>query len=185
MSTDEFKDLEYKIRDILDRNGFASQKIDPRKMKVPPDVKKTPQDAFRIRVSQPLRFQVEIVKPIQLKDFLFIAGRLNVSQAHQQAIARIELDQRLDLLDSIRLELGRLKPTSKFNFDKSQNLVGIECMTPIIISEENLVKDLFTAMDAINKSFFTIIFMLQRQLRKAGIAPVGPESRDTTSPFYQ
>ncbi len=177
LSTDDFQDLEIKIRDILDRNGFASQKINLKKLPDKPIQQEQPAqknhllsaDAFRIRVMQPLRFSVEIVKPLQLKDFLFLAGRLNFSPQHQTAIEKLDSNKRFELLDELRLELGRKAPTVKFDFANGKTLKAIECMVPVIITEHDLVKDLFTGMDAINKSFFTVIFVLQSHLRKAGV----------------
>ena len=189
MSTDDFQALEFKIRDILDRNGFASQKIDAKNLPAQstkqqqPKQKNQPADAFRIRVMQPLRFAVEIVKPLQLKDFIFLAGRLNFSPQHQTAVQKLNSNKKFELLDELRLELGRKAPTIKFDFAEGKDLKAIECMVPVIITEQDLVKDLFTGMDAINKSFFTVIFILQRHLRKAGVNIVSEGAANTRGSF--
>lgn len=173
------------IRDILDRNNFNNQKIDLQSMERPPNAPPI-QDAFRIRVTQPLRFGVELVKPKPMKDFLFVAGRLNISPQHQEQITKLDQSKQLDLLDEIRLELGRLEPTFKFHAPNGQ-LGAIETMMPVILStDEQLPKDLFGAMDAVNKAFFQTIMVLQRFLRTAGFTPTS-EGRETTGvdPFYQ
>ena len=185
---DAYKELQNQIRDILDRNSFVNQKIDLDTIKqVNKNVKV--QDAFRIRVMQPLRFSVEIVKPIPLKDFLFIAGRLNIAPDHLKIINNLSLTQKMDLFDKIRLELTKRPSNFKFSEDPStRQAVGIECMMPIFIDEndKHLAKDLFTGMDEINKSFFLVIAILQQYLRKAGFEPKpGASSDGSASSMYQ
>lgn len=190
MTSDNYQILENTIRDILDRNGFSSQKVKGQQKKALSKNKQRspPPEAFRIRVTQPLRFAVEIVKPIPLQDFLFVAGRLNVSPQHQQAIMSLSSTNRLDLYDDLRGELGRKPPTSQFHFSEgTQKLVAIECMVPIIITEHELVKDIFQSMDAINKSFFTVVFILQRHFRKVGVkvSSDAADAADTADALYQ
>ena len=188
MTNEIFKELEFKIRDILDRNNFVNQKIDLSTMHTNKNV--PIQDAFRIRVmSPPLRFSVEIVKPIPLKDFLFIAGRINISPDHLKSINNMNLNQRLDLFDEIKIELTRGRPNFKF-IEANGAIIGIESMVPIIIpgNEEQLAKALFDGMDEVNKAFFLVIVLIQKFLRKAGFQ-TGPESGTTNleegKSFYQ
>ena len=188
MSANQFKFLEDTIRDILDRNSFSSQKVKRQQKKVPSsrNKQKPPPEAFRIRVTQPLRFAVEIVKPIPLHDFLFIAGRINISPQHQQAIMSLSTNSRLDLYDDLRSELGRKPPTTQFHFaEGSQTLAAIEAMVPIIVNEQDLVKDLFQSMDVINKSFFTVVFILQRHFRKVGVKISADTPDNSSNPLYQ
>lgn len=183
---DEYKDLERTIRDILDRNNFINQKIDLSSIqKMNPN--QPVQDAFRIRVmSPPLRFSVEIVKPLPLKDFIFIAGRLNIAPEHLNIINKLDLDKRLDLFDEIRLELTKKEPNFKYAEASPGEVVGVECMISIYISEneEELAKQLFYGMDEINKCFFIVIIILQRFLRKAGYSTTDKSQSDSKS-FYQ
>ena len=184
---DEFKELQYKIRDILDRNNFVNQKIDLSTLKNMNNVKV--QDAFRIRVLQPLRFSVEIVKPLPMKDFLFVAGRLNISPEHQKIIHNLQLTQKIELFEDIKLELTKRKSNFKFAEDPATKQIGgLECMMSVYISsnEETLAKDLFSVMDEINKSFFLFIVMLQGYLRKAGFdeKSVGADATPASS-MYQ
>lgn len=167
---DNFKDLQNKIRDILDRNGFVNQKIDLATFKQLNKNAKI-QDAFRIRVMQPLRFSVEIVKPIPLKDFIFIAGRLNIAPDHLKIINNLQLNQKIDLFDEIKYELTKRASNFKFAEDPGTKQVGgIECMMPIYIpdSDSILAKEIFAGMDEVNKTFFLVIFILQSFFRKSG-----------------
>lgn len=183
---DEYKDLELTIRDILDRNNFINQKIDLSQVKqANPNI--PVQDAFRIRVmSPPLRFSVEIVKPMPLKDFIFIAGRLNIAPDHLQIINKLEMNKRLDLFDEIRLELTNRQPNFKYVEASPGEVVGVECMMSIFVSknEDDLAKQLFAGMDEINKCFFLVIILLQRFLRNAGYNMNEKIQSDPKS-FYQ
>lgn len=184
---DQFEELQRKIRDILDRNNFVNQKIDLDTIKhMNKNIKV--QDAFRIRVMQPLRFSVEIVKPIPMKDFLFIAGRLNIAPEHLKIINNLSLSQKMDLFDQIRLELTKRSSNFKFSENPAnKQIVGVECMMPIFIDTTNnsLAKDLFAGMDEINKSFFLVIAILQKFLRKAGFEPSLSSQDGSASSMYQ
>ena len=181
-----YDNLERTIRDILDRNNFINKKIDLSSMRqINPNI--PVQDAFRIQVmSPPLQFSVEIVKPLPLKDFLFIAGRLNIGKEHLALINKLEMNKRLDLFDEIRIELTKRPPNFKFIEGPNVGVAGVECMTSVYISanEENLAKQLFLAMDEINKSFFLVIIILQRFLRQSGFNTNEKIQQDSKS-FYQ
>lgn len=183
---DEFKELELTIRDILDRNNFINQKIDSSAMqKMNPDVPL--QDAFRIRVmSPPLRFSVEIVKPLPLKDFIFIAGRLNIAPDHLTLINKLDINKRLDLFDEIRIELTKKEPNFKYVEKSPGEVMGVECMISIYVpkNEDQLAKELFLAIDNINKSFFLVIIILQRFLRKSGF-DINEKAQPDARSFYQ
>ena len=178
-------ELQNRIRDILDRNNFVNQKIDLDTLKQM-NKNVAVQDAFRIRVLQPLRFSVEIVKPLPLKDFIFIAGRLNIAPDHQKIIHNLQLSQKFDLFDQIRLDLTRRSSNFKFSEDpKTKQIIGVECMLPVFISDDsNLAKDLFSGMDEINKAFFLVIAILQQFFRKAGYEP-SSQDQDSSSSLYQ
>lgn len=182
----DYRDLERTIRDILDRNNFINQKIDPASIqKMNPS--QPIQDAFRIRVmAPPLRFSVEIVKPLPLKDFIFIAGRLNIAPDHLNMINKLDLDKRLDLFDEIRLELTKKEPNFKYVEASPGEVVGVECMISFYISEseEELAKQLFAGMEEINKCFFLVIIILQRFLRKSGFS-TSDKTQSETKSFYQ
>lgn len=182
----DYQDLERTIRDILDRNNFINQKIDPAQIqKMNPN--QPIQDAFRIRVmAPPLRFSVEIVKPIPLKDFIFIAGRLNIAPDHLALINKLDLDKRLDLFDEIRIELTKKEPNFKYVEASPGEVVGVECMSSFYIpqNEEELAKQLFLGMEDINKCFFLVIIILQRFLRKSGFSMNDKAQTDSKS-FYQ
>ena len=183
---DNFKELESKIRDILDRNNFINQKIDLASIQQM-NANVPVQDAFRIRVmSPPLRFSVEIVKPIPLKDFLFIAGRLNIAPDHLALINKLELNKRLDLFDEIRIELTKKQPNFKYVEGQNGQVVGVECMISIFVSQndEELAKQLFFGMEEINKCFFLVIIILQRFLRTQGFNMNDKIQQDSKS-FYQ
>ena len=183
---DDYKELELTIRDILDRNNFINQKIDPIAIqKMNPNV--PVQDAFRIRVmAPPLRFSVEIVKPLPLKDFLFVAGRLNIAPNHLALINKLDSQKKLDLFDEIGIELTKKEPNFKYAEASPGEIVGVECMTSLYIpkNEDELAKELFLAMDNINKSFFLVIIILQRFLRKSGFDMNEKAQTDSRS-FYQ
>lgn len=184
---DNYADLERTIREILDRNSFINQKIDLSTVKqMNPNV--PVQDAFRIRVmSPPLRFSVEIVKPLPLKDFLFIAGRLNIAPDHLAIINKLELNKRLDLFDEIRIKLTDRQPNFKYVEGSGGEVVGVECMISVFISknEEDLAKQLFAGMDEINKCFFLVIIILQRFLRNAGFNMNEKIQQTDPKSFYQ
>lgn len=183
---DNYIELERTIRDILDRNNFINQKIDLSQAK-PVNPNTSIQDAFRIRVmSPPLRFSVEIVKPLPLKDFIFIAGRLNIAPEHLAIINKLELNKRLDLFDDIRLKLTDRRPNFNFVEASPGEVVGVECVMSVFISknEEDLAKQLFAGMDEINKCFFLVIILLQRFLRNAGYNMSEKIQADPKS-FYQ
>ncbi len=181
-----FKDLERTIREILDRNNFINQKIDLSSIQqMNPNI--PVQDVFRIRVmSPPLRFSVEIVKPLPLKDFIFVAGRLNIAPEHLILINKLDLQKRLDLFDEIRIELTKKEPNFKYAEGPNQEVVGVECMISIYLTkdEDELARQLFLAMDNINKSFFLVIIIMQRFLRKAGFDMAEKVQPDSKS-FYQ
>ncbi|MFW9929870.1 MAG: DUF2299 family protein [Candidatus Thorarchaeota archaeon] len=169
------EELEKIIRQLLDRNGFASQKI-------PSPMPKQQPEAFRIRVMQPLKFGVEIIKPIPLKDFIIIGGRLNVSPPHQEAIEKMESSLREKLFDELRISLAMQKPNYKLDIVGTK-FVAIDVMLPIFIISEALGKDLFDGMDIINKVFFFAIFIIQKYLREGGVnVPSGQTS--SSSQFY-
>ena len=145
------------------------------------------QDAFRIQVmSPPLQFSVEIVKPLPLKDFIFIAGRLNIGPEHLALINKLEMNKKLDLFDEIRIELTKRSPNFKFIEGPNHGVVGVECMTSVYVSsdDDTLAKQLFSGMDDINKSFFLVIVILQRFLRQSGFNPNDRIPQDSKS-FYQ
>lgn len=184
---EQYIELREKIRDILDRNNFVNQKIDLETFqKMNKNIKV--QDAFRIRVLQPLRFSVEIVKPIPLKDFLIIAGRLNIAPDHLKIIANLTTNQKLDLFEELRLELTKRDSNFKFAEDqKTKQIVGIECMLPIYLMENDsmLAKELFAGMDSINKNFFLVIAILQKFLRNAGYNPKSsPADQNSANSMY-
>ncbi|HKZ40098.1 MAG TPA: DUF2299 family protein [Candidatus Hodarchaeales archaeon] len=172
-------EIEERIRNLLDRNGFATQKI--------PSPEGTPQqaEAFRLRVMQPLKFSVEIVKPLQMKDFLFIGGRLNVSPQHQEAIEKMDSQLRERFFDDLRTNLAMLPPNFKLEV-VGYKLVALDVTLPVIIGGETLAKDLFTAMDTINKEFFYMIFIIQKYLREGGINVQSQQSlqNQPTDRFY-
>lgn len=180
------KELESLIRDILDRNNFINQKIDLDS--VQQMNKNVPvQDAFRIRVmSPPLQFSVDIVKPLPLKDFLFVVGRLQIAPEHLAIINKLDLEKRMDLFDEIRLELTRKESNFKFVEGPEHSISGVECMLSVFVSEnkERLTQALFRGMEDVNKSFFLVIVILQRFLRKAGYSTTDSNQSSGKS-FYQ
>jgi len=180
------KDLELLVRDILDRNNFINQKIDLSALKAQNNNIQI-QDVFRIRVMPPsINFAVEIVKPIPLKDFMIIAGRMNISEEHLSILNKLDLQKRMDFFDEVRFELTKRDPNFKFVEGPDHSVVGIECMTTIFITtnEEEMTKQLFQGIEKVNKSFFLFIVILQRFLRNAGYSNVEKSQSDMKS-FYQ
>ena len=170
------KGIEAIIRDLLDNNGFASQKV-------PSPMPNEQPELFRIRVMQPLRFGVEIIKPANMRDFLLIGGRLNVSPEHQAAIEKIDSEKREKFFDDLRLNLAMQPPTFKLDIQPTK-LIAIDLMYPIIISETTLAKDLFFGFDIINKMFFYAMFIMQKHLREGGVdIPTSPVTAGAP-PFY-
>ncbi|MHA1989964.1 MAG: DUF2299 family protein [Candidatus Hodarchaeales archaeon] len=169
------QELEKMIRELLDRNGFASQKIPTPNPKVQPE-------EFRIRVMQPLKFGVEIIKPTPLKDFIIIGGRLNVSPPHQEAIEKMESNVREKLFDELRISLANQKPNYKLDV-KGTKFTAIDVMLPIFIVPQIFGKDIFDGMDLINKIFFHAIFVMQRHFRESGVKISTTQGQDS-SQFY-
>ena len=171
------KGIEAKIRDLLDNNGFASQKV-------PSPMPNEQPELFRIRVMQPLRFGVEIIKPTNMRDFLLIGGRLNVSPEHQAAIEKMESEKREKFFDDLRLNLAMQPPTFKLDIQPTK-LIAIDLIYPVIISDMTLAKDLFFGFDIINKVFFYAIFIMQKHLREGGVdVPTSPATVSGAPPFY-
>ena len=168
-------ELENTIRKLLDRNGFASQKVDA------PAPKQQP-EAFRIRVMQPLKFGVEIIKPNPLKDFIIIGGRLNVSPPHQEAIEKMDTSLREKMFDDLRVSLAMQKPNYKMNI-AANKFTSIDMMFPIFIVPQTFGRDLFDGMDLINKMFFYAIFLMQRYFRESGVS-VPTSQGQSSSQFY-
>jgi hypothetical protein len=137
-------------------------------------------------MAPPLRFAVEIVKPIPLKDFLFIAGRLNIAPDHLALINKLELNKRMDLFDEIRIELTKKQPNFKFAEGPGGEVQGVECMITVFISknEEELAKQIFFGIEEVNKCFFLVIIILQRFLRNSGFNLTEKAQPDSKS-FYQ
>ena len=168
-------ELEKTIRKLLDRNGFASQKVDA-------PVPKQQPEAFRIRVMQPLKFGVEIIKPNPLKDFVIIGGRLNVSPPHQDAIEKMDASIREKMFDDLRVSLAMQKPNYKMNIIGNK-FTSIDMMFPIFIVPLTFGRDLFEGMDLINKMFFYAIFVMQKYFRESGVS-VPTNQTQGSSQFY-
>ncbi|KKK47858.1 hypothetical protein LCGC14_3150950 [marine sediment metagenome] len=169
------EELENVIRKLLDRNGFASQKVDAPMPKQQPE-------AFRIRVMQPLKFGVEIIKPNPLKDFIIIGGRLNVSPPHQEAIEKMDASVRDKMFEDLRVSLAMQKPNYKMNII-GHKFTAIEMMLPIFVVPQTFGRDLFDGMDIINKMFFYAIFVMQKYFRESGVS-VPTSQGQSSSQFY-